>query len=127
MAKYRILVVRMGSMGDILHCLPAVALMRRTWPESIIEWAVHPKWRDLFEDNPIRVGPIFLDRKSATSRREAFSRLRLERYDFAIDFQGLIQSAIVSRVARRKAVYGFHRSLLREWPASLFYSHPVKT
>jgi heptosyltransferase-1 len=127
MAQYRILVVRLGSMGDIVHALPAVTLMRRTWPESVIEWAVHPKWAGLLEGNPLDVRPIYIDRKSAASRREAFQRLRAQRYDFAIDFQGLLQSAIVSRVARRKAVYGFHRSLLREWPASWFYSHTVNT
>jgi heptosyltransferase I len=127
MAQQRILVVRLGSMGDIVHALPAVALMRRTWPESAIEWAVHPKWADLLEGNPIDVLPIYLDRKRGPSRREAFGRLRARQYDFAIDFQGLIQSAIVSRLARRKAVYGFHRSLLREWPACLFYSHTVTT
>ena len=127
MAQYRILVVRLGSMGDILHALPAVTLLRRTWPEAVIEWAVHPKWHDLFDGNPLDIHPIYVDRKSAASRRQAFARLRAKQYDFAIDFQGLIQSAIVSRVARRKAVYGFHRSLLREWPASLFYTHPIKT
>lgn len=127
MAQQRILVVRLGSMGDIIHALPAVALLRRTWPEAAIEWAVHPKWADLIEGNPLDVHPIYLDRKNALSRRKAFERLRNRQYDFAIDFQGLIQSAIVSRVARRKAVYGFHRSLLREWPAFLFYSHTVRT
>jgi heptosyltransferase-1 len=127
MAQHRILVVRLGSMGDIVHALPAVALIRRTWPESVIEWAVHPKWEDLFERNPVDIQPIYVDRKSASSRREAIERLRRQRYDFAIDFQGLIQSAIVSRVARREAVYGFHHTLLREWPASWFYSHAVRT
>jgi heptosyltransferase-1 len=126
-AQHRILVIRLGSMGDILHALPAVALMRGTWPESVIEWAVHPKWADLFEDNPVDVHPIYIDRKSRASLRGAFERLRSQLYDFAIDFQGLIQSAIVSRVARRKAVYGFQRPLLREWPASWFYSHSVST
>jgi heptosyltransferase-1 len=127
MAQYRILVVRLGSMGDILHALPAVNLMRRTWPEAVIEWAVHPKWAGLLEGNPLDVRPIYVDRKSAASRREAFARLRAQRYDIAVDFQGLIKSAIVSRVARREAVYGFHRSLLREWPSSWFYSHAVNT
>jgi heptosyltransferase I len=127
LAQHGILVVRLGSMGDILHTLPAVQLMRRTWPEACIEWAVHPKWADLFDGNPVDVHPIYIDRKDRASRREAFKRLRAQRYDFAIDFQGLIQSAIVSRVARRKAVYGFHRALLREWPASWFYSHAVST
>jgi len=127
MEQYRILVVRLGSMGDILHALPAVALMRRTWPDAVIEWAVHPKWKDLLEGNPLGVRPIYVNRKSAGARREAFAQLRARRYDFAIDFQGLIQSAIVSRIACRKVAYGFDRSLLREWPAALFYSRTIRT
>src|SRR5664279_3324979 len=66
-AQHRILVVRLGSMGDILHALPAVALMRRTWPETCIEWAVHPKWADLFVGNPLDVHPIYVDRKDPVS------------------------------------------------------------
>ncbi len=127
MAPYRILVVRLDSMGDIIHALPAVALMRRAWPKCALEWAVHPKWRGLLAGSPADVQPIFVDRRSAASRREAFARLRAQVYDFAIDFQGLIQSAIITRVARRNAVYGLHRTLLREWPAAWFYSNPVNT
>jgi heptosyltransferase-1 len=114
-------------MGDILHALPAVTLLRRAWPGASIEWAAHPKWRDLFTGNPLDIQPIYLDRTNAASRREARKRLRAGRYDFAIDFQGLLQSALVSRIARRKAVYGFHRSLLREWPAALFYTHAIRS
>lgn len=113
-------------MGDILHALPAVTLLRRTWPDAIIEWAVHPKWKDLFEGNPLGIQPVYLNRKDAVSRREAVARLRAHEYDFAIDFQGLIQSAIISRIARRKVAYGFHRSLLREGLAALFYSRTVR-
>ncbi len=127
MEQYRILVVRLGSMGDILHALPAVALMRRTWPDAVIEWAVHPKWKDLLEDNPLGVLPVYVDRKSAASRGEALTRLRAQQYDFAIDFQGLIQSAVVSRIAWRKAAYGFHGSLVKEWPAALLYSRTIRT
>jgi heptosyltransferase-1 len=126
MEQHRILVVRLGSMGDILHALPAVTLLRRTWPDAVIEWAVHPKWKDLFEGNPLDIQPVYLDRKDAVSRREAVARLRAQEYDLAIDFQGLIQSAIVSRIARRKVAYGFHRSLLRERLAALFYSRTVR-
>ncbi len=127
MEQNRILVVRLGSMGDILHALPAVALMRRTWPDAVIEWAVHPKWKDLLDGSPLGVHPVYIDRGNAASRREAFAQLRAQRYDFAIDFQGLIQSAIVSRIAWRKVAYGFHRSLVREWLAALFYSQTVRT
>lgn len=127
MPHSRILVVRLGSLGDILHALPAVALLRHTWPQAAIDWVVHPKWRDLLAGNPLAVELIYVDRKSSPSLRQALRRLRATAYDFAIDFQGLIQSAIVTRLARRAAAYGFHRSLVREWPAALFYTHALRT
>ena len=123
----RILVVRLGSMGDILHALPAVALLRRTWPQAAIHWAVHPKWRDLLVANPLALEPIHIDRASPASLRAGIRALRVAGYDFVIDFQGLIQSALITRVARRAAAYGFHRSLVREWPAALFYTHALRT
>jgi heptosyltransferase-1 len=127
MPALRILVVRLGSMGDILHALPAVALLRRTWPQAAIHWAVHPKWRELLAANPLALEPIYVDRASPASLRAAARQLRAAVYDFAIDFQGLIQSALVTRVARRAAAYGFHRSLAREWPAAFFYNHALRT
>ena len=127
MAQPRILVVRLGSMGDILHALPAVALLRRTWPDSPIDWAVHPKWRDLLAANPLNVQLVEIDRKRPASLRQSLRRLRAATYDFSIDFQGLVQSAIITRLARRAAVFGFHRSLVREWPAPLFYTQALET
>ena len=123
----RILVVRLGLMGDILHALPAVALLRRTWPNAAIDWTVHPKWRELLAGNPLGLEPIYVDRASPASLRAAIHKLRAAVYDFAIDFQGLIQSALITRVARRAAAYGFHRSLVREWPAAIFYTHVLRT
>jgi len=127
MPQPRILVVRLGSMGDILHALPAVALLRRTWPDATIDWVVHPKWRDLLAANPLGVESIGVDRNHPSSLRLALTRVRTTVYDFTIDFQGLIQSAFVTRLARRAAAYGFERFLVREWPAALFYTHTVRT
>src|ERR1039458_5152796 len=100
MPALRILVVRLGSMGDILHALPAVALLRRTWPRAAVHWAVHPKWRELLAANPLALELIYVDRTSPASLRAAVRQLRAAAYDFAIDFQGLIQSAIDRKSTR---------------------------
>ena len=84
-------------------------------------------WRELLAANPLALEPIYVDRASPASLRAAARQLRAAVYDFAIDFQGLIQSALVTRVARRAAAYGFHRSLAREWPAAFFYNHALRT
>ena len=47
-----ILVVRLGAMGDILHTLPAVATLRRSFPQARLTWLIEPRWRPLLEGNP---------------------------------------------------------------------------
>ncbi len=46
-SNFRLLVVRLGSMGDILHALPAVTALRQAHPEWVIDWVVEPRWRAL--------------------------------------------------------------------------------
>ncbi len=58
----RILIVRMGAMGDIIHTLPAAASLRASFPDSRITWVIEPRWMPLLEDNP------FLDRIVAFRR-----------------------------------------------------------
>ncbi|MGB6721312.1 MAG: hypothetical protein WBE72_10990, partial [Terracidiphilus sp.] len=54
--KFRLLVVRLGAMGDILHALPAVTALRQAHPNWVIEWVVEPRWRALLaaEETPAR-------------------------------------------------------------------------
>ncbi len=65
----RILIVRMGAMGDIIHTLPAAASLRASFPDARITWVVEPRWMPLLENNPS------LDRVVAFRRdRHGFSR-----------------------------------------------------
>ncbi len=121
----RILVVRLGAMGDIVHALPAVMSLRASLPGVRVTWAIHPKWRELLEGGGVADELIAVDRCSYTSVRTAAAALRREEFDFAIDFQGLIQSALVAKAARCGAVFGFHSDIVRERPAALFYSRAV--
>jgi heptosyltransferase-1 len=52
-SKFRLLVVRLGAMGDILHALPAVTALRRAHPAWTIDWVVEPKWRALLTAKPL--------------------------------------------------------------------------
>jgi heptosyltransferase-1 len=125
MAVTRILVVRLGAMGDIIHALPAVTSLRSSFPGVRISWAVHPKWRELLEGGGAADELILVDRRSYSGVRTAAAALRRDEFDFAVDFQGLIQSALVARAARSGAVFGFHRDIVREKPASLFYTQTL--
>ena len=49
---FRILVVRLGSMGDVIHALPAVASLKHSFPHSRLSWVIKPRWAPLLEGNP---------------------------------------------------------------------------
>jgi heptosyltransferase-1 len=111
-------------MGDIVHTLPAAVALKAGHPHSRVTWVVEPQWAPLLEANP------FVDRV-VTFRRERFLEslraLRSEPYDFAVDFQGLVKSAVVARLAGPRRIFGFAGGIARERMASLFYSDCVST
>ena len=118
----RILVVRLGAMGDIIHTLPAVASLKHSLPGSHITWAIAPQWAPLLEGNVFVDRLILLDRTSLGGLLRSRKELRGEAFHFAVDFQGLIKSALVASVAGPDRIFGFGRSHVREKPAALFYS-----
>jgi heptosyltransferase-1 len=118
----RILVVRLGAMGDLIHTLPAVASLKHGYPGSHLSWAVEPRWGCLLEGNPFVDQLIVLERGRPAGLVASWRKLRAQRFDFAVDFQGLIKSAMVACVARPDRIFGFHRSQLREKLAGVVYS-----
>jgi heptosyltransferase-1 len=127
MNDLHILVVRLGAMGDIIHALPAVASLKHSFPGARVTWVVEPRWAPLLEANPFvdRVTP--LRRGTARGILESWREIRCERYEFAVDFQGLIKSAATAACARPTRIFGFHRSQAREPAAALFYSDEVRS
>ena len=120
-----ILVVRLGAMGDVIAALPAVASLKHSIPHSKITWVIEPKWSVLLEGNPYVDSVALLDRRTLTGLRAAWRELRSARFDLAVDFQGLIKSALVATVARPERIFGFNATYARESPASWFYSTRV--
>src|SRR5258707_355086 len=118
----RILVVRLGAMGDIIHTLPAVASLKHSFPGSHITWAIAPQWAPLLDGNVFVDRLILVERTSLAGLLRSRKELRREPFHFAVDFQGLIKSALVASVAGPDRIFGFSRSHVREKPAALFYS-----
>ena len=118
----RILIVRLGAMGDIIHALPAVASLKQSFPGGTVTWAVEPRWAPLLEHNPFVDRVVLLRRDSLRGLNESWRDLRSCRYDLAVDFQGLLKSALTASAARPLQIFGFHQSQLRERVAALFYS-----
>lgn len=112
-------------MGDIVHALPAVATLHRGFPGSQITWVVESRWAPLLEGNPFVDRVVLFDRRTAAGLRRAWRELRAQRLDFAVDFQGLIKSALVASAARTDRIFGLNRWAAREPLASVFYSNPV--
>lgn len=115
----RILAVKLSSLGDVLHALPAVAEFASV-PGTSVEWAVQPAFADLVERFTCVSRVWRIPRPSDTRPwLAAIRELRGERFDLVIDFQGLIKSAIVTLAPKSKRTLG--PSFAREG-TSLFYS-----
>jgi heptosyltransferase-1 len=111
------LLVRLGAMGDIIHTLPAAARLGR------VTWLVEPKWTALLEGNPHVESVITLDRRKFDSVAAAWRELRRRRFRLAVDFQGLLKSAITARASGASMVLGYENP--REILARIFYSRSV--
>ena len=116
-----VLIVRLGALGDLVHALPAVAALRDAWPESRIDWLVDARYRALLDLVPI-VDRVIVLRSPDSSFGGVVRSLRRERYDTAIDLQGLIKSALLARLSGAREVVGFATALLRERAARVFYT-----
>jgi heptosyltransferase I len=133
----RFLIVRLGSLGDVIHAIPAVAALKRHYPGGTIDWVVDPRYADLVRLVTV-VGSVYpFDPRGALSALTAWRRLRAARfgalgqavrgneYDAVIDLQGLLKSAVLARSVGARRTIGFSRRHLREPMARFFYSETV--
>jgi lipopolysaccharide heptosyltransferase I len=118
----RILIVRLGSLGDIVHALPAAAAIRRAFPSATIDWLVDVRHRDLLDLVPSIDRRLTIATSGLKSVALAVSELRRADYDVALDLQGLLKSAVLARMSGAPRVIGFPPALLRERSARIFYT-----
>jgi lipopolysaccharide heptosyltransferase I len=121
----RILVVRLGSLGDLVHTLPAVNALRRAFPAAEIDWLVDAVHKSFLELVPGLASIVVLRDRRIGAWLEARRAMRARRYDLALDFQGLIKSAALARLSGASRVVGFDRRALREPAAAAFYTERV--
>jgi heptosyltransferase-1 len=143
-ARLRVLVVRLGAMGDVLHAMPAVAALRAQLPECHLGWVIEPKWAPLLQSGAASSSrspamPLVDVVHTANARgwaRQPFAastwramqrlrqELRAERYDLAIDLQGAVRSALIGRASGARLV---GEAEPRERPAKWFFQSRVPT
>jgi lipopolysaccharide heptosyltransferase I len=126
MPEPRILIVRLGSLGDIVHTLPAARALRAAFPDAQLDWIVERRWAPLLQGNPDLNRVIAFDRGSIGGWLSAARALRAASPSVAIDFQGLYKSAALARISGAPRRFGFGARSARESGAAMAYTHAVE-
>jgi heptosyltransferase-1 len=117
-----VLIVRLGALGDIVHTVPAAAALRAAYPGARIDWLVDAKHRAMVDLVTSIDGVVALERSTPAGWADIVRLLRQSRYDWAVDFQGLLKSAVLARASGATRVAGFSIWHLREKTARPFYT-----
>lgn len=141
----RLLIVRVGAMGDVLHALPAVSALRNARPDVSIGWAIEPRWSPLLQSAEGSCGkrsvatPLVdgwhavnaalwkragISLATAADIRVLRTELRARDFDLCVDLQGSIRSAVVGRLAGTRRFVG--SASPRELPARFLYGERVE-
>jgi len=127
-APRSILIIKPSSLGDVVHTLPAVAMLKRRWPASRLTWLVNPEWAPLLEGNP-HVDEVAIFPRGEFRGFRGWAKIprwarqmAMRKVDLVVDFQGLLRSALIARLCRGGEVAGL--SDAREG-ARFFYDRVV--
>lgn len=133
----RLLIVRMGALGDIVHALPVLAALRTQRPDVRVDWLVDARYAGVLDlvDGLARMVVVRATDDAASDSAVRFAGvagmgralafLRRQTYAAAIDLQGLIKSAVFARGSGAARVLGFERRALREPAAAFCYGEHV--
>jgi heptosyltransferase-1 len=121
-SAHRFLIVRLGSLGDVVHGIPTAAALRAHFPDARIDWLVDPRYVELLERVRGLNARIGVDTRRIPAILRTIGDLRDVRYHAVIDLQGLLKSAVLARAARGETTIGFPRAHLKEPLARVWYS-----
>lgn len=131
----RVLVVKMSSLGDIIHALPVLDYLHQVSPGIEVDWVVEEPFRDVLEGNPL-ISRLHLVRTkvwrkrpfAADTRRqiaEVRDALRERNYDMVFDIQGNLKSGLVGWLTGAEQRMGFTREVLQESFNLLFTTRQI--
>lgn len=126
------LIIRLSSLGDIIHTLPSFSALRKRFPEAKIRWIVEDKGKDILDCVPGVDQVITAKTKEWSPASKKFwselTRIKREikdRHQIALDFQGLMKSGFLAYLSGARKRAGFHKSNLKEPIASVFYTDQI--
>jgi heptosyltransferase I len=132
----KILIIRLSSLGDILHALPAFVDLRKSFPNAQIDWLVGKKFEFLLSAvrgidgiHAIDTGSLLrfpINGSAWRQGRRLIRSLRSQSYDYSLDFQGLLKTAILGCLSGARTHIGFSKDLVREPPAHWFYTRKLQ-
>jgi heptosyltransferase-1 len=129
----KILIIKPSSLGDIVHSLPVLNALYRCFPKAEIHWLVAKGFEGLLEGHPMlkRIWTVRKDewkkiakvQTTVAELRRLFKDLRVERFDYVVDLQGLLRSGVIAKATGAPVRIGFKEA--REG-STLFYTHRVE-
>ena len=109
----RVCIIKPSSLGDVVHCLPILAALRRRWPACHLSWVVNQPFQDLLHGHPHLDEVIVYDRSARGidtlgigGTAALFGRLLRGDFDLTIDLQGLFRSALMTAATRARVRVG---------------------
>jgi heptosyltransferase I len=124
----RIAIVKLSALGDIVHAMVVLQFIKKFNKEISIDWIVEESYKDLLESNPY-INKVYLINIKHARKKKSFLALikefkkilKLPNYDLVIDMQGLIKSALISKLIPSKQTLGFDKFSSREGFSAFFY------
>ncbi|MGB0909414.1 MAG: glycosyltransferase family 9 protein [Nitrospirales bacterium] len=117
-----ILILKPSSLGDVVHALPTLAVLRRHYPSSRITWLIKEEWAEMLEGNP-DLDDVISVKFGLRYWPSLIGRVREQQFDLVVDLQGLFRTGLLARVSGAAVRIGFAAS--REG-SSWFYTDRVE-
>ncbi len=123
----RVLLVKLSSMGDVIHTLPAITDAAKVIPSIKFTWLIDSGFAEIASWHPAveKVIPIDLRKRNIQQIFASIKNLRAQKYDLVIDAQGLLKSAVLAKLVSSKLRAGYDKNSARETMASIFYNNKI--
>jgi heptosyltransferase-1 len=127
----KVAIVKLSAMGDIIHAMVALQYIKQAQPNLQLDWIVEQGFAPILENNPhinnilpVNLKAIKKDKMALFREIKKVKAYAKNNYDLIIDAQGLLKSAITSKLLGKK-IAGFSKESIREGVASYFYDQKV--